>query len=90
MSNIIGYLGCGTLWVGSSYPGAVIIVRRLPDISKIIIPLFSKHPLHGTKNKDFLDFCRIADMMNKKEHLTLKGLQLIREIKAGMNTGRKV
>ena len=38
---------------------------------------------------DFEDFCKVAEIINKKEHLTEKGLNQIRQIKVGMNTGRK-
>lgn len=56
---MISYLGCGTFWLGASNEGAVLNVRRLSDISNIIIPFFNKYPLHG-KKIIFLDFCRVA------------------------------
>ena len=42
----------------------------------------------GTKSKDFDDFCKVANMMKEGKHLTVEGLDQIRKIKAGMNTGR--
>jgi hypothetical protein len=89
ISSIISYLGCGTFWSGSPKEGAVLSVRRFSDISNIIIPFFNKYPLKGAKKSEFEDFCIVADIMHKKEHLTLEGLSRIREIKAGMNNGRK-
>lgn len=88
INNLISFLGCGTFWLGSSNAGSVLNVRKLSDITSLIIPLFEQHPLHGTKKLDYLDFCRVAALMNKKEHLTLEGLDVIRGIKAGMNSGR--
>jgi hypothetical protein len=37
---------------------------------------------------DFNDFCKIADFMKNKSHLTSEGLEQIRHIKSGMNRGR--
>jgi hypothetical protein len=37
---------------------------------------------------DFNDFCKIADLMQNKSHLTPDGLEQIRQIKSGMNRGR--
>ena len=41
------------------------------------------------KALDFADFCLAAELMKDNKHLTLEGLEQIRKIKAGMNTGRK-
>jgi hypothetical protein len=38
---------------------------------------------------NYLDFCKVAKLMNEKAHLTEEGFKVIRKIKAGMNTGRK-
>jgi hypothetical protein len=53
-----------------------------------VIPFFQRVPLHGLKSKNFTDFCKVADIMKEKGHLTEEGLDQIRLIKAGMNTGR--
>ena len=39
---------------------------------------------------DYLDWCKIAKLMNEGSHLTVEGLNLIREIKSGINTGRDI
>lgn len=68
INSLVSYLGCGTFWLGASNEGAVLNVRRLSDISNIIIPFFNKYPLHGKNKKfDFLDLCRVAGIMNKKK-----------------------
>ena len=54
-----------------------------------IFPFFDKYPLVGCKRQDYLDFCKVAKLMNEKAHLTHEGLDQIIKIKAGMNTGRK-
>ena len=45
--------------------------------------------LVGVKKNDYLDWCSVARLMSNKAHLTQEGLNLIRTIKSGMNTGRK-
>jgi hypothetical protein len=89
MNNLRDVLGCGTIAVGEN-TGVVIIVRKLSDITQILVPLFKNNKLHGTKRLDFEDFCRVCDLMNNKEHLNPIGLEKIREIKKGMNTGRPI
>jgi hypothetical protein len=44
--------------------------------------------LVGIKSKDFEDFCIVVEMMKVKKHLTYEGLEQIRKVRAGMNTGR--
>ena len=46
-----------------------------------------KNCIEGVKSKDFQDFCKVADLMAKKAHLTPEGLAKIRalRLRAGMN-----
>ena len=78
------------------------VVTKFYDIINKIIPFFpflqdlkrscrkEKHPIYGVKALDFADFCRAAELMKEKKHFTPEGLEEIRKIKAGMNTGRKI
>ena len=68
----------------------MLTLTKFSDINNIIIPFFEKNPLLGIKKLDFLDWCKIAKIINDRSHLTLEGLDLIRKIKSGMNTGRKI
>lgn len=43
----------------------------------------------GSKSEDFKDFKVVATLIKNKEHLIKEGLLQIKNIKAGMNTGRK-
>jgi hypothetical protein len=61
----------------------------LKDLSDIVIPLFKNMPLQGAKSKDFADFCKAVDIMKVKGHLTNEGLDQLRKLKVGMNTGRE-
>ena len=72
--------------------GEAVDIRatKYDDIVNKIIPFFKKYPILGVKALDFADFCKVAEMMKDKKHLTAEGLDQIRKIKAGMNTGRKI
>ena len=87
MKRFIIYFNCG-----NTYRVGNIInykVTTLCDITQNIIPFFKKHPIKGVKSQDFDDWCKVADMMKEKKHLTVDGLEKIKQIKAGMNRGRK-
>ena len=76
----------------------VLTIFNFSEITDIIIPFFEKYSKKknilfflrlGVKQLDYLDWCKIAKLINEGSHLTLEGLNLIRAIKSGMNTGRK-
>ena len=83
------FLDCGNVTRQSREEAVYFIVTKLSDINNKIIPLFKKCPIHGEKSEDFQDWCKDAEIMKKKKHLTLDGLEKIKKIKAGMNRGRK-
>lgn len=58
------------------------------EILNIIIPFFDKYPVQGAKSLDYADFCRVALLMKDKAHLTVEGLNQIKNIKSGMNSKR--
>lgn len=64
---------------------ASYVVDKPSDILKVIIPHFRAYPLITQKGKDFILWSRIAEMMGRKEHLTLKGLALILKMKPLIN-----
>jgi hypothetical protein len=68
---------------------SIFSCSKLVDIYNYIIPFFNQYPLHGTKRLDYLDFCRAAELINAKAHLTSDGLDKLRLLQAGMNRGRK-
>ena len=67
---------------------SILTVSKFSEIRDKIIPFFDQFPLHGAKRLDYLDFLKIANLMEGKLHLTEEGLDQIRKIKDGMNTGR--
>ena len=85
---LVLYLG-GNLYKYPDNNAVVLTIVKFSDIINKIIPYFEKNPIIGVKQLDFNDWCVIAELMKKGSHLTVEGLNLIREIKSGMNTGRK-
>jgi hypothetical protein len=61
-------------------------VANRNDLEKIIIPFFKRNSLRlRSKNGDFEKFCRILEMVQKKEHLTESGLRKIYNLKQKMH-----
>jgi hypothetical protein len=56
-------------------------VSNIKDITEKIIPFFKKYPLQAKKKDSFAVFSKVAEMINKKYHLTEKGVEEIRRIK---------
>lgn len=84
---IASYLGCGTIQ-STGRNVANIEISNYKDLVNIIIPFFNKYPILGSKFLDFEDFCRVAELMKNKAHLTKEGLEEIKGIKSKMNTLR--
>ena len=87
MITFIKYFDCGRVYKNRNT--FEFHVSKLSDLNEKIIPFFTNYPILGVKSKDFEDFCKVAELMNNKKHLTEEGLEQIKKIKAGMNTGRK-
>ena len=88
MESIIKYLGTGKIY---KYPDKLAVslnILKFSDINEKIIPFFNKYPIDGVKLYDYLDWCKINQLMNNGLHLTKKGLNIIQKIKSGMNKGR--
>ena len=62
-------------------------VSSVEQLTTVIIPHFIKYPLITQKLADFLLFKVVVNMVNTKEHLTMKGLQKIVSLKASINLG---
>jgi len=86
---LLKYFSSGSVEKHTSYPAVTLVITKFTTISDKIIPFFESYPLVGVKKFDYLDWCSVARLMRNKAHLTQEGLNLIRTIKSGMNTGRK-
>ena len=82
------YFGCGRLIEPADYNHLDYVVTKFSDLTDKILPFFGKYSLGGSKVLEFLDFCKVIEIVKNKGHLTESGLKEIRFIKAGMNRGR--
>ena len=73
--------------MGANKAGDYIVTRFVDHIEKII-PFFDQYKIEGVKSLNYEDFKRVATIVKNKGHLTPDGLEQIRVIKAGMNTGK--
>ena len=64
-------------------------VSSLKDILNHVLPHFDEFPLITYKRGDYLLWREVVLMVKDKKHLTLEGLNLIKNIKEGMNKLRK-
>jgi hypothetical protein len=86
--SLVDSFDCGKCYPRSGKDFVEFKVRTISDITEKIIPFFQKYPIIGVKRLDFQDWCKIAELMKNKVHLTEEGLEQIRTIKTGMNKGR--
>lgn len=86
MTSLVEFFCCGNIYTKGNI--CRFRVTNLTEIITKIIPFFKENPIFGVKFKDLEDFCRVAEMLKAKKHLTQEGLAKILKIKAGMNTGR--
>ena len=89
LNSLINYFDCGIVKIRPTGYACDFYVLKLSDILSKIVPFLYKYPLIGAKRLDFMDFCKVANLMNEKAHLKQEGILEIQKIKAGMNTGRK-
>ena len=89
LKSFIEYFDCGRYSPRSNQDVGDFNATRFSDVTNKIIPFLKKYPIVGVKALDFADFSKVAEIMQARGHLTEKGLEEIRLIKAGMNRGRK-
>jgi hypothetical protein len=87
MNSFIKYLNCGRVEVRTG-ESVDFVVTKFADLNENIIPFFQKYPLQGVKALDYADFCKVAELMKNKAHLTEEGLGQILKIKLGVNNNR--
>lgn len=89
LQSIVKYFNCGYYRAVVKNNDGKFEVEKLHDILEKIIPFLDKHPLLGTKAKDFADFKKVALLIKAKVHLTPFGVETIKQIKSEMNRGRE-
>jgi|SRR5690606_10595353 len=79
------FKGVGHISVGKDT--ASYTVGSIKDLTEVIIPHFTKYPLITQKKADFILLTKVVDLIVKKDHLTLEGLNQIVALKASINRG---
>jgi len=64
------------------------VISNLTDVMKTVIPFFDEYLLLTNKSLDFVDWKRLIEMKNSKQHYTEEGIERMRLIKSNMNRGR--
>lgn len=79
MNSLMYILKCSTV---SEYKDVVTsTVPNFKDVYYKILPIFNKYDIKGIKALDFQYFCFVAELINKKAHLTVTGLEEISNVK---------
>lgn len=80
------HLNCGYIVINNSrinkglLPMMEYRIVGLKDLTEKLIPFLNSYPLKTSKLYDYNKFKTILEMCNKKEHLTLNGLNTIRSL----------
>lgn len=88
LESFVDYLDCGRIEIDTKKNISCFLVTKISDIIEKVIPFFNKYSIKGDKALDFADFCKAAQIIKNKEHLTSEGFNKIQVIKAGMNRRR--
>lgn len=88
MSSLVSYLGCGNL-EGFGSDVIRLKVTKFSEIKDKIVPFFDKYKLESKKKLDYLDFCKVVELIDQKAHLTELGLEQCLKIRERMNSKRE-
>nr|ATI20342.1 LAGLIDADG endonuclease [Juglanconis sp.] len=78
-----------TVQCSESNNTCLLQIKNNSDIENKIIPFFKEFPILGVKALDFVDWCKVAELVKNKEHLNMEGLNKIMKIAEGINLNRK-
>lgn len=90
LKEIKKFFGCGNIFVNRRNDNHKenlyrYCVRSLAELNEIVIPFYKKYQLKTAKKYDFVKFCRVISLMNKRAHLNERGLSKIVTISQQMN-----
>lgn len=77
------YLGIGKVY--NNRNNVTFVVRSIDEIVEVLLPLFDKHPLRGSKLAGYNIFKAVVLMIKEKKHLTLEGIIQILNLSYFMN-----
>jgi K+-transporting ATPase A subunit len=91
LEKVQNTIGCGAVYFQKEQRANHVqcyryTVSSQADIFNTVIPFFRQHPLQSySKNYNFQIFCKIADLVERKAHLSKTGIHKIRALKSKMN-----
>lgn len=88
LKDIAIYLNTGRYYKSPTRNEGQYLITIFSDINNKLIPFLKEYPLLGVKQKDFLDFVKIAKLIESKTHLTDEGLDTIKLIQSNINSKR--
>ena len=76
------YFKCGKIFINKRYDNHKeflyrYCVRSLNDLRNKIIPFFRENNLRTAKQKDFMIFYEIVEMLYEKKHQSMSGLKIV-------------
>lgn len=83
IGSLIKYLECGNIYLNIN--SIDYTVYKFEDLVIKIVPFFVKYNIIGIKNKYYLLFKEVIQLIRNKEHLTDEGLNIILNIKEKIN-----
>ena len=69
IKSFMEYFGAGGVYVSNE--AVDFIIQRFEDLTTKVIPFFAKYPVVGIKALDFADWCKAAELIKNKAHLTI-------------------
>ena len=89
LHEVKDYFGCGSVVIDNRKTDTKKFhIKSLSLILNKVIPHFEKYPCLTSKQLNFIDWKSIAVLMNDKKHLTLNGMQEIKNIISRINNNR--
>ena len=87
LEQIQANLNVGNIYYKSVDRTLRLKVSNLKQLSAVIIPHLTDYPLLTQKRADFELLKKIINIIERKEHLNINGLQKIVNLKASLNNG---
>ena len=81
-------LNVGNLYINEGNKSCLFVISKFLDIKEKLLPFLEKSEIKNIKSLDLNDFKKVVDLIDKKEHLTEFGINLIKEIRSHMNERR--
>jgi hypothetical protein len=90
LHELVSFFGVGQVLANKRYDNHRehlyrYVVRRRADLIEVIVPFFRRHPMHSSKQRNFVKFAKCVELMDAGHHLSFEGLADIVEIAQTMN-----